>query len=116
MKKLSYLIVVAAISLISTSTFAQEIKEKVKIEAKETLQSEKAEVNLSELPEAITDVLGDEFAGYSAKNAYKTKKEDKDIYFIKLEKEGKYLKVLIDSKGNVIEKKEIEVKSKVKLG
>ena len=116
MKKLSYLIVVAIIILISTATFAQEIKEKVMIEAKETLQSEKTEVNLSELPEAITDVLGDEFAGYSAKKAYKTKKEDKEIYFIKLEKEGKYLKVLIDPKGNVIEKKEVEVKSKVKLG
>lgn len=116
MKKLSYLIVITALSLISTTTFAQEVKEKMKMEVKETLQSEKVEVNLSELPEAVTDVLGDEFAGYTAKKAYKTKKENKEVYFIKLEKEGKYLKVLIDSKGNVVEKKEAEVKAKSKLG
>lgn len=116
MKKLSYLFVFGALSLISTTTYAQEVKQKVKTEVKEMLQEEKAEVKLSELPEAVTDVLGDEFAGYIAKKAYKTKKEDKEVFYIKLEKDGKYIKVLMDAGGKVIEKKEIEVKVKSKLG
>lgn len=116
MKKLSYLIVFVMLSLISTTTFAQEVKEKVKMESKEMLQKEKVEVKLSELPEAVTDVLGDEFDGYTAKKAYKATKENKEVFYIKLEKEGKYIKVLIDTEGQVIEKKEIEVKAKSKLG
>ena len=74
MRKLSYLIVFAALSLISTTTFAQEVKEEVKAEVKKVLQEDKVEVKLSELPEAVTDALGDEFEGYTAKKAYKTKK------------------------------------------
>ena len=116
MKKLNYLIVFVMLSLISTTTFAQEVKEKVKMESKEILQKEKVEVKLSELPEAVTDVLGDEFDGYRAKKAYKATKENKEVFYIKLEKEGKYIKVLIDTEGQVIEKKEIEVKAKSKLG
>ena len=116
MKKLSYLIVFAALSLISTTTIAQEVKVPVKNAVKEMLQEEKVEVNLSELPEAVTDVLSDEFEGYTAKKAYKAIKEDKEVFYIKLEKEGEYIKVLIDAEGNVIEKKEIEVKEQSKLG
>lgn len=116
MKKLSYLIVFVMLSLISTTAFAQEIKGKVKMESKEMLQKEKVEVKLSELPEAVTDVLGDEFDGYTAKKAYKATKKNKEVFYIKLEKEGKYIKVLIDTEGQVIEKKEIEVKTKSKLG
>ena len=116
MKKLNYLIVFVMLSVISTTTFAQEVKEKVKKESKEMLQKEKVEVQLSELPEAVTDVLGDEFDGYIAKKAYKATKDNKEVFYIKLEKEGKYIKVLIDTAGQVIEKKEIEVKAKSKLG
>lgn len=116
MKKLNYLIVFVTLSFLSTTTFAQEVKEKVKMESKEMLQKEKVEVKLSELPEAVTDVLEDEFDGYTAKKAYKATKENKEVFYIKLEKEGKYIKVLIDTEGQVIEKNEIEVKAKSKLG
>ncbi len=116
MKKLNYLIVLGVFGLINTTMYAQEVIQKVKTEVKEILQEEKVEVKLSELPEAVTDVLEDEFVGYTAKKAYKTKKEDKEVFYIKLEKEGKYIKVLIDAGGTVIEKKEIEIKTKSKLG
>ena len=112
MKKLSYLIVFAALSLISTTTIAQEVKVPVKNAVKEMLQEEKVEVNLSELPEAVTDVLSDEFEGYTAKKAYKAIKEDKEVFYIKLEKEGEYIKVLITLKVLLLKRKKLKLKNK----
>ena len=63
MRKLSFLFLFAALSLISLTTFAQEMKEDVKARATEMIQ-EKVEIKLSELPEAVTKALGEEFAEY----------------------------------------------------
>jgi len=115
MRKLRFLFLFAALSLLTTTTFAQEIKEEVKAVAKEVkavvkeVQEEKVEIKLSELPEAVTKVLGEEFAEFTAEKAYKTKKENKEVYYIKLSKDGKYKKVLISADGKVIEQKKKEV-------
>ena len=111
MKKLSFLFLFAVLSLCTTTIFAQEVKEEVKAMATKAVQ-EKVEIKLSELPESVTKVLGEEFADFTAAKAYKAKKENKDIFHVKLEKEGKYTLVHFDSDGNVLGKKEFkEMKS-----
>ena len=111
MRKLSFLFLFAALSLFTTTTFAQEIKEEIKATATKADQ-EKVEIKLSELPEAVTDVLGDQFAEFTAAKAYKAKKDNAVVFYIKLKKDGKYTKVIIDATGKVLEKKEIkEMKS-----
>jgi ElaB/YqjD/DUF883 family membrane-anchored ribosome-binding protein len=102
MRKLSYLIVFAALSLISTTTFAQEEGEEVKAEAKEMLQQEKVEVKLSELPEAVTKTLSEQFEEYTAEKAYKGVEDEKVVYYIHLIKEGENIVAAIDADGNVI--------------
>lgn len=108
MRKLSYLIVFAALSMISTTTFAQEVKEEVKAEAKEMLQQEKVEVKLSELPEAVTKTLSEQFADYTAEKAYKAVQDGKEVYYIQLVAEEQNIVATIDAEGNVIENKEEE--------
>ena len=107
MRKLSFLFLFAALSLFTTTTFAQEVEKEVKATATKTVQ-EKVEIKLSELPEAVTDVLGDQFAEFTAEKAYKAKKDNTAVFYIKLKKDGKYTKVIIDATGKVLEKKEIK--------
>lgn len=105
MRKLVYFFVFAAVSLVSTSTFAQEAKEEVKAMVQEKLQ-DKAEVKISELPEAVTKTLGENFAEYTAKKAYKATKDGKEVFYIKLANGDQYIKVMIDAEGKVIDKKD----------
>ena len=107
MRKLSFLFLFAALSLFTTTTFAQEVKEEIKATATKAVQ-EKSEIKLSELPEVVTDVLGDQFAEYTAEKAYKATKDNAEVFYIKLKKDGKYTKVLIDATGKVLEKKELK--------
>lgn len=106
MRKLSFLFLFAALGLMSTATFAQEVKENVKAVAQE--QKEKVEVKLSELPEAVTKTLSESYAEFTAEKAFKAKKGGVAVYLIKLQKEGKFTKVLINAQGKVLERKEKE--------
>jgi len=107
MRKLSFLFLFVALGLFTTTTFAQEIKEEVKAVAKKQAQN-KVEVKLSELPEAITKTLSTEFAEFTAAKAYKAKKDNADVYYVKLKKDGKWTKVLFDAAGKVLDKKELK--------
>ena len=99
MRKLSFLFLFAMVGLLSTATFAQENKEEVV----KQVQQDMEEVNLSDLPEAVKKTLGETFVEYTPEKALKAKKEDKIIYYIKLEKEGEFTTVMIDEEGAVIE-------------
>jgi len=101
MRKLSILLAFAVLSLVSTTTFAQEAKEEVK----EVVQ-DKVEIQISELPEAVTKTLGEQYAEYNAEKAYKSVLDEKEVYYVKLVKDGEYNVVLIDAEGNVIQKEE----------
>ncbi len=101
MRKLSILLAFAVLSLVSTTTFAQETKEEVK----EVVQ-DKVEIQISELPEAVTKTLGEQFAEFTAEKAYKSVLDEKEVYYVKLVKDGEYSVVLIDAEGNVIQKEE----------
>ena len=99
MRKLGLLLAFAVLSLVSTTTFAQEAKEEV-----QEIAQERVEVQISELPEAVTKTLGKQFAEYTAEKAYKSILDEKKVYYVKLAKGEEYIKVLIDTEGNVIEK------------
>ena len=108
MKKLSVLVTFAVLVLASTTTFAQKVKEEIKevVKEKKELVQDKVEVQLSELPEAVTKTLGEKFSEFTAKKAYKVVKGEKVVYYVKLLKGEEHIKVLVDAKGKVIEKKE----------
>ncbi len=95
-----------ALSLVSTTTFAQEVKEDVKAVAEEV--QEKVEIKLSELPEAVTAVLGEEFAEHTAEKAYKVIQDDQEVFHVKLEKDGAYTMVHFDAEGKVLGQEELD--------
>jgi len=116
MRKLSYVIVIAALSLISTTAFAQEVEETVEatevaevteateVEAvAEAVPQEKVEIQLSELPEAVTATLAADFAGYTADKAFKTATDGAETFTVQLSKEGEAIEVNFDAEGKVIE-------------
>lgn len=113
MKKVSILFVFAFLFLAGTTAFAQEVKEEIKKEVKKEMQAEKAEIAVADLPEAVQKTLKESFADYAVKKAYKVKAENGELlYYAKVEKDGKWLKVGLDANGKVVKKKEIEVKPK----
>lgn len=103
MKKLFVLSVFVLSGLISTTTFAQEEKVVEGI-------SNEAEVKVSELPDAVTKALKENFVGYTAKKVSKILKQNADtkkneaFYNVLLTKGKESLIVLIDPKGNVVDK------------
>jgi hypothetical protein len=101
MRKLSILLAFAVLSLVSTTAFAQEVKEEV-----QEVAQDKVEVQISELPEAVTKTLGENYAEYTATKAYKSVLDEKEVYTITLVKEQESVEVLIDADGNVIQKEE----------
>jgi ABC-type phosphate transport system substrate-binding protein len=108
MRKLSFLFLFAAFGLASTTTFAQEVKEEVKAVVEKVQKQEKVEIKLSELPEAVTKALGEEFAEYTAGKAYKVTKDGTASFYVKLEKDGTVTKVHFNAEGKVLGQKEIE--------
>jgi len=107
MKKLSFLFLVTALSLVSITAFAQEVQQEVKA-ITEVVVQEKVEIKLSELPEAVTKALGEQFAESTAEKAYKATQDGQDIYHVKLEKDGTYTMVHFDTDGKVLGQEEIE--------
>jgi len=111
MRKLS---LVFAFALVSTTIFAQEGMDTAAADAQAAVQEvavqevvavqEKEEVAVSELPEAVTKTLTEEFADYSADKAFKATENEKEVYYINLLKENEALTVVIDADGNVVAK------------
>ena len=95
MKKLKFLLVVLVMSLMSTISFAQ-------VEEVKTEVQEKAEVKVSDLPEAVTKTLADAFAGYEATKAFSSTLNGKVVYYISLTAEEKSTEVIVDAEGNVV--------------
>ena len=107
MRKLSFLFLFAALSLVSTATFAQEVKEEVKAEV---VAQEKVEIQLSELPEAVTKALGEQFAESTAEKAYKVTQDGQEIYHVQLAKDGAKTLVHFDAEGKVLGQEEVDEK------
>lgn len=111
MKKVSILFVFALFLLAgTTSAFAQE---EVKKEVKKEMKTNKAEIAVADLPDIVQKTLKESFADYTVKKVYKVKgKNNENKYYAKLEKDGKWLKVGLDTQGKVIKKKEIKTAPK----
>jgi len=111
MKKVSILFVFAFVFLAGTTAFAQETKEEVKKEVKKEMKAQKAEIAIAALPDAVHKTLKESFADYTVKKAYAVKNEKgEQVYYTKIEKGGKWLKVGLDANGKVFKKKEIQIK------
>ncbi|MBJ2173829.1 hypothetical protein JBL43_06235 [Aureibaculum sp. A20] len=110
MRKLSFLAAVAVMSLVSTTTFAQEEEVIEVVEVVEAAQEESVEIQISELPEAITTTIAADFADYTADKAFKVLKDEKEAYSVILSQEGQTtIKVLFDSEGKVIEQEDAQL-------
>ena len=109
MRKLRFLVLFAALGLFTMTTFAQEVKEEVKAVASAIAQ-EKVEIKLSELPEAVTKALSEQFAESTAEKAYKATQDGQDIYHVKLENDGAYTLVHFDAEGKVLGQEEVDEK------
>jgi len=111
MKKVSILFVFAFLLLAGTTAFAQETKEEIKKEVKKEMKAQKAEIAIAALPDAVHKTLKESFADYTVKKAYAVKNEQGEkVYYTKIEKDGKWLKVGLDANGKVFKKKEIQIK------
>ncbi len=103
MRKLSFVISFATIILVSsTSTFAQEeITKKI-----EVAQQELVEIPVNELPETVITQITSNFTEHTGAQAFKTLKNEKEIYLIYYTKEDNNITVLFDATGKVIEQKD----------
>ena len=101
MRKLSVLLLVAALSLVGANVSAQEIEENVNVVAQK-VQQDMEEVKLSDLPDAVKNTLAEKYANHTPKKALKTKKDNVVIYYIKLQQGEEFETVMIDAEGSII--------------
>lgn len=99
MKKLTYLITLT-LCLVSLVTYAQQER----VEASEVIQQQEAvEIQVNELPEAVTNAIVSDLPEYKAEKAYKTIVDEQEAFWVILSKEEIKIKVLFNGKGKVIE-------------
>ena len=103
MKKLSYVIVIAVLSLVGTTAYGQEIEETVE----QVEQQEKVEIELSDLPEAVSKAIAADFAEYTADKAFKKLKDDAIVYFVTLAKGEEKIGLYYNAEGKLLEKKDL---------
>jgi len=101
MRKLSLLMLVATLSLVSAYVIAQETKQNDQV-ATEEVQQDMEEVKLAELPEVVKETLSEKYANHTPAKALKAKKEGRIIYYIKLQQGEEYETIMIDAEGKVI--------------
>ncbi len=101
MKKLSFLVAFVVFSLVSTSAFSQT-KEDQATEVEQVIQ-DKTEIDLSDLPAAISEKLDENYADYSAEKASKTSLDGIDTYYITLSNDDERIQVIFDAEGNELE-------------
>ena len=106
MRKLSFTVLVVAMSIMSISAFAQEET----TEVVEIVQEEAIEIQVNELPEAVTKAIANDLAGYKAEKAFKTLQNQEEVFWIVLLKDDTKIKVLFNSEGKVIEHNDSEQK------
>ena len=99
MRKLSYLILIAVLGLSSANTFAINVDVAI-------TQEDKVEIKISELPKAVTKTLSKEFAEFTVVKAYKATIYNKDVFYLKLVKNGIYAGARINADGTIVGQKE----------
>ena len=110
MKKL--ILSIAAIGLFFT-TQAQVVAETTTT-TEVTVQDEYAQIEVVELPAAVTAAITRDFAGAVTQEAWVKEKDGKVVYKIKLEVNGEKQKLYADAEGNWIEKEKKDKEDKNK--
>jgi len=104
MRKIKFQLVVAMLSLVSVSAFAQnEIA--IAPEVVEITRKEIVAIPVNELPEAIIAVVTSNFTEHTTAKAFKSLKEKNEFYLVEYTKENIEIKVLFDTNGKIIEQK-----------
>lgn len=101
MKKLSLLFTAMMLFVISTTAFTSQF-EKTSLIVLSDVQ-EKVEIPLSDLPDAVSNALSENYAGYIAEKAYKSTNDGVVVYYVDLVKDGESITLKFDAEGNVLE-------------
>lgn len=101
MKKFSLLVAFLVFSFVSTTSFSQT-KEDQATEVEQVIQ-DKTEIDLSDLPAAISEKLDESYADYSAEKAAKSSIDGNDTYYITMSNDDERIQVIFDAEGNVLE-------------
>jgi len=116
MKKL--ILSFAAIGLFFTTTQAQVVSEtttSTEVTTTEvTVQDDYSQIEVVELPAAVTAAITRDFAGAVTQEAWVKEKDGKVVYKIKLDVNGEKQKLYADAEGNWIEKEKKDKKDKNK--
>ena len=120
MKKL--ILSFAAIGLFFTATQAQVVAETTtttevtttEVTTEVEVQDDFTQIEVVELPAAVTAAITRDFAGAVTQEAWVKEKDGKVVYKIKLEVDGEKKKLYADAEGNWIEKEKKDKKDKNK--
>ena len=99
MRKLSFLFLFAILSLVSVNTFAKQDVPLV------LTQEDKVEIKIGELPKAVIKTLSKEFSEFTIAKAYKATIYNKEVFYLKLVKNGRYAGATINADGTVVGQK-----------
>ena len=99
MRKLSFLFLFAILSLVSVNTFAKQDVTLV------LTQEDKVEIKIGELPKAVIKTLSKEFSEFTIAKAYKATIYNKEVFYLKLVKNGRYAGATINADGTVVGQK-----------
>lgn len=91
------LMLVAIMLLISTIGFAQST-------TIENTNKVKLKIKVSEIPVIVVKTLNKEYTNFTPERVFKTKKNNKQAYFISLIKNETTTTVYIDTNGNILNK------------
>ena len=97
MKKLSTLFAFILLSLIYTTTFAQEEQ------VAKVVQQERTEIHLDQLPEAIAKALATDYKGYSVRKVFTSSKDGQYIYSIQLFKASEAIEANYNAEGKQVQ-------------
>lgn len=120
MKKL--ILSFAAIGLFFTATQAQVVSETTtstevtttEVTTEVEVQDDFTQIEVVELPAAVTAAITRDFAGAVTQEAWVKEKDGKVVYKIKLDVNGEKQKLYADAEGNWIEKEKKDKKDKNK--
>lgn len=98
MTKKTLMLVVITL-LISTIGFAQS-----KTNATQNINKVKLKIKVSEIPVVVVKTLNKEYTNFTPEKAFKTKRNNKQAYFISLIKDETTTTVYIDTNGNILNK------------
>jgi len=101
MKKFSFLVVFVVLTFVSSSAFSQTKEDQAAV--LEQVVQDKTEIDLSDLPAAISEKLDEDYADYTAEKASKASIDGIDTYYITISNDDERIQVIFDAEGNELE-------------